>query len=87
MPRWASRITLRVTGVRTEPLQSMREEDALAEGFDPIPAHGQWAIAPRQEGGHWSARPAFAATWDAVYPMMPWSSNPVVHAACFERVE
>lgn len=85
MPRCASRITLRVTGVRTEPLQSMREEDALAEGFDPIPAHGKWVIAPRHEGGHWSARQAFAATWDAIYPAMPWASNPWVWVVRFKR--
>ena len=51
MPRWASRITLRVTDVRVERLQDISEEDAKAEGVEPTFYSEHWtAYDPITEG-------------------------------------
>lgn len=81
MPRWASRITLEITGVRVERLNSMTEKDALAEGclggHDSIP------------GYHYSATPHehFHHVWQSIYGDDSWQANPWVWVVEFKRVE
>ena len=68
MPRWASRITLEITGVRVERLQSISEEDALAEGAtlhkdkDPDYGYAGW----------------YRALWESINGPDSWAANPFV---------
>lgn len=94
MPRWASRLTLDVTGVRVERLQSISEEDAQAEGATPFlhnPEGDCWDAAP-QDRKH---RTAFNYLWgtingfnegDAKRPGCSWDANPYVWVIEFKAV-
>jgi hypothetical protein len=90
MPRWASRLTLEVTGVRVERVQGISEEDARAEGLfewrSPSGvAHFGEGVADTWET---SAAAAFARLWDSINgKRAPWSSNPWVWVVEFRRVE
>lgn len=76
MPRWASRITLEVTGVRVERLQDISEEDARAEGFGFEPPS---TVDPRE---------GFRLAWSGLNgKRAPWASNPWVWAVEFKRAE
>lgn len=48
MPRWASRLTLRVKAVRVERLQDIGEQDAIAEGVAPIDSRIHSGVDPNQ---------------------------------------
>lgn len=86
MPRWASRITLEVTGVRVERVQDISEEDAVAEGVCEVDGKrgvfdgGGPAMGP-------TAKHAFMRLWDSIYGPGAWERNDWVWAATFRRVE
>jgi hypothetical protein len=83
MPRWASRLTLRVTEVRVERLQAISEDDARAEGAAPRPTFGAASRA------HCDARDVFAAGWDAINGKRlgcSWADNPWVWCVSFEAM-
>jgi len=75
MPRWASRITLEVTGVRAERVQSITEADAQHEG---------WDMSNLPEGHCYDcthhARDWFSELWDSINAKRGygWNLNPWV---------
>jgi len=78
MPRWASRITLEVTGVRVERLQDISEADAMAEG-------APWAACGSPQEG--SQKAGYARLWESINGPGSWDANPWVWVVEFKRVE
>lgn len=87
MPRWASRITLEVTGVRVERLQEITEDDARAEGIAVLNDTAYSPHEPEGKNAYGSARGAFVAYWDSLAkPGVRWYDNPWVWVVSFKRV-
>ena len=72
MPRWASRITLEITGVRVERLQDISEADARAEG------------ASQHPDGPWHA---YRSLWTLINGPDSWAANPWVWIIEFKRID
>jgi hypothetical protein len=85
MPRWASRITLEVAGVRVERLQDISEADAIAEGIGKTPA-GFWSTYGRSGvDGTYSPRSSFHCLWESINGADSWDANPWVWVVEFRR--
>jgi len=87
MPRWASRITLEITGVRVERLQDISEADAQAEGAracDPVSGREVLFSAPgsSQAGSY---RLHFQDIWTTINGPESWAANPWVWVIKFRR--
>lgn len=83
MPRWASRITLEITGVRVERLQDISEADAQAEGV---------TVEDHHKGGYCAgeflppAVRAFRELWESINGASAWETNPWVWVVEFRRL-
>lgn len=88
MPRWASRISLEITGIRIEKLQDISEADALSEGAD---HNGECDHARRscEETGCFgrnSYRGGYAKLWESINGHGAWDANPWVWVVEFCRI-
>ncbi len=90
MLKMFSRITLEITDARLERLQSMSDDDALAEGIQPCHEGWGWHL---EDGRFFDAGgpvDAFRQLWDSIYdgrPGLSWHDNPLVWVIEFKVVE
>ncbi len=82
MPRWASRITLEITGLRIERLNAITPDDAKAEGVECC-EHFQKAKRGHPLNAHWVG---FAWLWKSINGEQSWLANPWVWVVEFKVV-
>lgn len=96
MPRWASRITLEITGVRVERLQDISEADAVAEGL-------MFSASARRSPGCMgiyelrmpdgktyfddNACDLYRKLWEQINGPGSWDANPWVWVVEFRRIK
>jgi hypothetical protein len=85
MPRWASRITLRITDVRVQRVQDISEADAADEGC--CGPQATVIAGEIQEVAPNSYRDDYRELWDSINgKKFPWASNPFVWVLTFQTV-
>jgi hypothetical protein len=86
MPRWASRLTLEIVGVRVERVQDITEEGAIAEGVERD--YGVWRdYQLKTLNGVPTARDSFRSLWDSINgAAYSWDANPWCWVVSFRRV-
>ena len=101
MPRWASRLTLEITGIRAERLQEITDAGAKAEGVCSVwsddmgetPGRVVYFTDADGKGGcHDTAKRAYQCLWDSINlkrngSRYRWEANPWVWVIQFKRVE
>lgn len=94
MPRWASRLTLEITGIRVERLQDISEADAIAEGI-------QYGVQRFEEGGGFPgwldySKPnallacpieSYRTLWESINGPGSWEANSWVWVVEFKKGE
>ncbi len=94
MPRWASRLTLTVTDVRVQRLHDISEEDAIAEGVEPLHTgyfpYGITTFLTTFVGDREvpaqccrTAKHSYEMLWNSLHGPGAWEANPWVAAYSF----
>ena len=80
MPKWASRIKLKITDIRVEQLQSISTSDIKAEGIQQRFPKVNDEHTPKILFGQWME------LWQYVYGAESWNQNPWVWVIEFKRI-
>ncbi len=83
MPRWASRITLEITGVRVERVQEISDDDAESEGVDLRRMCG--CVEGCATCDDRSPSEVFRDLWQSIYAN--WDANPWVWVYQIRRIK
>lgn len=91
MPRWASRITLEITGVRVERVQDISAKDIIAEGVVDRPhkvecLSGDCPVSAVDGICYPDLRSVWYASWAKINGMESLKQNPWVWVVSFRRV-
>jgi len=79
MPRWASRLTLKITDVRVERIKDISADDIRAEGIKP-----RFPITDQFTSGILTGQ--FMDLWESAYGDKSWHSNPWVWCLNFQVI-
>lgn len=82
MPRWASRISLEIVGVRVERLQDISEADARAEGITLHPDHHD-----KPHDSIYGPVQTYRDLWESLNGPNSWAANPWVWVVEFKVVD
>lgn len=87
MPRWASRITLEITGARVERLQDISDVEAMREGIQNLTtaSHAGFGIPGVVNAQHPTR--AFQLLWESIYGADSWQANPWVWVVEFKVID
>lgn len=81
MPRWASRITLEITGVRVERLHEISAADAMAEGMESYALNGKPSVTGKLN----LPSEYYRYLWETINGAGSWDANPWVWVVEFRR--
>lgn len=84
MPRWASRLTLRITDVRVQRLQDISGDDAKAEGIPDVRDLTLGCGKAHRDSIH---RSAYLIIWESINGPDSWADDPWVWAISFEVIK
>lgn len=88
MPRWASRITLEIIGIRIERLWDITEADAYAEGITQERVLDYLDTVERMnQTERFPARELYKQLWEEINGDGSWDLNPYVWVISFRRVK